>query len=174
MAKFEGNYPDEPKDAPKWFSPFHKNFGLVVKFLNAAGRRGLNLNDNILNIVTGNRVPNNFPVVFQHNLGVTPVAVLPQGGRYSYFIINSSDKLATTITFKLVSSPSVGPDYSTIPFVDVQDASMFKVGDSVTIGNQTRTITNINGNRISLDQAIRLTNPTVVFLNSESINVVFL
>ena len=173
--KFEGNYPDAPKEAPTWFHSFYKNYGLVVKFLNSAGKRGLNLGDNILNSSINRAVVHSQPVQFQHNLGVTPVCFMPQGGRYSCFVINSSDKNATTVTFYLLSSPCTSMEsYATIDFVDVLDAAIFKLNDQIIIGNQIRKITNINTNRITLDSAIRLTLPVVVTLYTESMNAVFL
>jgi hypothetical protein len=173
--KFEGNYPAEPKEAPRWFGDFHKNFSLVIKFLNGAGKRGLNLNDNILNKTFTASVSHGRPFRFQHNLGVNPVVITPQGGRYFSYVNNSGDKDANILTFYLMSSPvSSTTSYATIDFVDVLDSTIFKVTDYVSITNQIRKITNINENRITLDSAIRLTLPAVVTLYSESITVVFL
>ena len=175
MSKFEGNYPAEPKEAPKWFNDFYKNFGLVIKFLNSAGRRGLNLNDNILNIPVTASVSHSRPFRFQHNLGVNPAVIAPQGGRYFSYVNESGDKNANTLTFYLMSSPVSGTtSYATIDFVDVLDSTIFKINDYIIITNQVRKITNINGNRLTLDSAIRLTLPAVVTLYSESITVVFL
>lgn len=175
MARFEGNYPDEPKEAPSWFKPFFKNYGLVIKFLNVAGKRGLNLVENLLNVPVSVRVTHAFSVRFQHNLGLTPVLIQPQGGRYLCYTQDSSDKTTSILTFYLISSPVVTTEnLNTVDFVDVLDGSLFKLNDQVLVNNQTRQIIRIDTNRLTLDSGIRLTLPAVVVLNSELITVIFL
>lgn len=175
MAKFEGNYPAEAKEAPAWFRPFYQNFGLVVKFLNSAGRRGLNLNDNILNINISQTVTTDTPTKFQHNLGVTPVGAIPQGGRFLYYTQLSSDKNVTVLNFQLINSQITDTvDENNVLNIHVLNPNYFKVNDKVSIGNQVRKIINIAGNGLILDAPIRLSLPAMVVLNSENISVIFL
>lgn len=175
MARFEGNFPDEPKEAPKWFLTFFKNYGLVIKYLNAVGKRGISAEDNIINSSVSVRVTHGVAARFQHNLNALPVLVQPQGGRFICYTQNPSDSSASSLTFYLISSPVTSTESAgVIDFVEVLDAMLFRLNDQVTIGDQTRKILRLDGNRITLDATIRLTLPTVVVLNTEAITVNFL
>lgn len=173
MAKFEGNYPHMPKEAPAWFKTFYDNYAFVIKFLNFAGKRGLNLTDNILsNSITG-VFKHDTPINIPHNLGLTPSVVIPQGGRFISFNINSKSDKNVQITVKLLSTPVVDTtSYSNINTITVLDASIFIPGDSVSISGYERKIVQIIGNKLVLDAGIFLSLPNMVALNLETLNFV--
>lgn len=173
MAKFEGNYPHMPKEAPVWFKTFYDNYAFVIKFLNFAGKRGLNFNDNILSSTVSGVFKHNTATTIKHNIGVAPTAIIPQGGRYLSYKIEELSIEKIRITTKLLSTPVTSTtEYSNINTISVLDSSIFVIGDSVKISSYERTITQIIGNQLVLDAGVVLTLPNVVALNSETLNFV--
>ena len=173
MAKFEGNYPAKPKEAPTWFDGFFENYALVIKFLNQAGKRGLNFSDNLLNFTSTVVVEHLTPVRITHPLGVTPTSINIQGGRYASYSIGSQNSTAVQATVRLLSTPCTDTENrNATTSIGVLDATLFKVGDSVLIQGQTRVITSIIGSRIGIDVAVLLQPPCVVNLNSDLLTFV--
>lgn len=170
MARFNGVYPEPPRDAPTWFRTFYENYALVIKFLNSLGKKGSNFSDILNSFEYTVTVTHNISVIVRHNLDVTPVSVQIQGGRYSYFSVSDKDKQKATVLVKLQSTPVIDTtEYSRIDYVNVLDSSIFQVEDEVLINGQTRKIKNIVGTRLILDTAIVLTLPAMVTLNKENL-----
>jgi hypothetical protein len=173
MAKFSGVYPEPPRDAPGWFKTFYENYALVIKFLNFAGKKGLNFSDNVTSYEASTVVTHNISVVVRHNLDVTPVSVQIQGGRFSYFSVSDRDKTKVTVNVRLQSSPVTDTTgYSRIDFVNVLDPSIFRQEDEILVNNQIRKITNIIGTRLILDTPISLQLPAMVTLYKENLTFV--
>lgn len=162
-----------PKDAPAWFKTFYDNYAFVIKFLNFAGKRGLNLNDNILNSTVMGSFKHNVPTNIKHDIGVAPTSIVAQGGRYVCYSINSKSFTNISITAKLLTTPVTDTvPYDNIKIINVLDSSIFIIGDSVLVSGFERKISQIIGNSLVLDAGIVLTLPSMVALNLENINFV--
>jgi hypothetical protein len=173
VAKFEGNYPSKPKDMPAWFTNIFDGYQLIIKYLIQIGKSGVGFSDIILNSSFNARIEHSKPVRIPHNLLVTPTSITIQGGRVeSYSVLNSDAKIAI-VNVRLLSTPVTDTvTYSATLLVNVLDPTLFRVGDSVLIGSQTRKITAIVGSRLSLDLEVLLQPPCVVTLNQENLNFV--
>lgn len=172
MAKFEGVYPGKPKDAPEWFQSFYENYALVIKFLNAIGKRGISFTDNINSLTTTVRATHASPVVIPHSLGnITSVQI--QGGRFTHFVINSKQINSVKLTAYLPKTQSIDVGlFSNFNSIGVLEPELFVVGDTVSINGQDRKITSIVNGRLSLDSPITLIPPVMVFLKVETLNIV--
>ena len=173
MTKFEGAYPKADKDAPAWFKTFLEGYQLVIKFLNQAGKRGLNFADNIVTTTATQRVFHARPTRVTHTLGVAPTSIQLQGGRVESFSIADQTSTTFTLTVRLLSTPcTYTVNYTAMGSVEVLDPTLFNVGDEILINGQSRKVTSIVGSLLGLDMAIMLQLPTVVTLNAESLTLV--
>jgi len=154
--KYEGQTYVGTKDDPPWFVEFAKHYNVVVKFLTQfnTGRFNMGVDVNMNTATPKATVNHGVETTVSHGMAITPTRAIVTG-RVEAVYIRSIDAKSVVLTTKLLStgvtSESTGLSANT---VNVEDSTLFRIGDVVKWGPSTKTITGINGSKVSFNSPV--------------------
>lgn len=155
--KYEGQqFANVPEDTPVWFRAFLSHYAAVVRFL---------IQFNITKFTMGTDVnvgPAQKKVVLRHGvianishgLKLTPTRTLVTGRVVATKVLDV-DSTTVRLIPRLIST-GILTDLSSTPkiTIEVEDATLFEVGDVVIIGKSEYTIKQLSGNTATFSKAI--------------------
>lgn len=171
--KYEGQTYVTSTDAPAWFAEFSKHYNVVIKFLTQfnTGRFSMGVDVNMNTATPKATVDHGVETTVPHGMAVTPTRAIVTG-RVEGVYIRSIDARSVILTAKLLSTgilaESTGLSVNT---VNVEDSTLFRVGDVVRWGPSTKTITGINGNKVSFNSAVTRGTVKRLILSREEIRL---
>ena len=171
MTKYEGQQYRPSEEVPSFFSGFLQHYQHVVRFLTNFNENRLRFDADIRNQVQTVTLNHGVPTTFRHSLGYIPAALDFQG-RVEMWKVSTFSADTVTVAAKLLSSPLVAPIKGQLVLqVAVVDPTLFYRGDRVLLGNNIRTIAEIQDNLITLDQSVYCGSVYVLSLATETTKV---
>jgi hypothetical protein len=147
---------------------FLNHYGLVTKFLLQFNTEKFKLIDDVKMDSFKVQVVHNQKSAIFHKQGLTSNIVLQ--GRVEMFSVSRVENNKLTVTPKLLTTSIVNPTFSRLTQkIQVEDPTLFQVGDKILIGSSYRTIGNITGNEFTLDENVMYANVYVVSLATETL-----
>ncbi len=170
--KYEGAAYVSKTEEPTWFAEYVKHYNVVVRFLTLfnAGRFNMGTDVN-MNPTLKAKIYHGTETKIAHGMSTTPTRAMVMG-RVEATYTRLIDSSAVYITAKLLSTgilpSSSGLGVNTIL---VDDATLFRVGDSIKLGTAKKTITGITGNKVSFNSSVTRGTVTRMILEQDEVRL---
>ena len=147
-----------------------QHYNLVTKFLLQFNQSKFRLGSDVKIDTISSTLQHNQPIAIPHTCGNTDNIIVQ--GRVELYTINVSRNNEISITAKLLTSPIANPAQRvSTDRITVMDSSLFRMGDSVRIGDSLRTLAGISGNTLVLATPVVYDDVYVVSLAAETAKV---
>lgn len=166
--KFEAQqYKPTGSESPE-MQQFLGHYSLVTRFLLQFNIEKFRLGTDVKLEAIDVLAVHNQRVAILHKQGLTGNLILQ--GRVQGHQISRVENGRLTIIPKLLTTTLVTPVFDKlVGKIQVQDPSLFQVGDKILVGSAYRTIANIMGNEFTLDENVRYANVYVVSLANDTL-----
>lgn len=143
-------------------------FTEVIRFLTEINNGRLTVVENIISSEVKATALSGSEVKVQHNLKNIPSVIVLTSGRVQMCSI--SNKTASNFIFrtKLLSTFSLNTIGDFVDRFEVEDASLFEVGDRLMIRDMEVTLKNKQNNVLTINKNIRLVGPTTITLAQDN------
>lgn len=149
---------------------FLQHYNFVTKFLTQFNQNKFRMGTDVRLESSTIGLRHNQPTTINHPLGLTGNLLIQ--GRVEMYVVNAVREGEIVITPKLLTTPLVNLRQGlNLDALTVMDPTLFKSGDTVAIGEYTRSITSISFNTLMLDSPVVCDNVYVVSLATETAKV---
>lgn len=170
--KYEGAAYVSKAEEPTWFAEYVTHYNVVIRFLTLfnAGRFNMGTDVNMNKVITA-KLYHGTETKVAHGMSTTPTRAIVMG-RVEATYTRLIDATSVYITAKLLST-GVLADYRGLGAntVLVDDAALFRVGDSVKLGAAVKTITGTAGNKVSFNSNVTRGTVTRMILAQDEVRL---
>lgn len=140
----------------------------VIEALVDISKGGLTAKDNLTSVSLTSQLTSGDSVIVQHNLKNVPTVVLLSSGRVEVYAVSKQSNTQFTVTAKLLSTRTVIQRQAFFDRIEVEDAALFNIDDTIVVGEYVRTIKNIQKRVITLNKNLLLGDSVPVTLAKET------
>lgn len=140
----------------------------IVEALTNIAKGGLTARENMTTALVSAQLKPGAEQIIQHGLKNTPSLIQLTSGRVECFVASKQGDQSFTVLAKLLSTRAVATVSGFSDRMEVEDATLFKVKDTILIGETARTIVNIQSRTLTLNQNLLLGDPVPVTLATET------
>jgi len=169
--KYEGqHYSNTPEEAPNWFRNFLSHYAMVIRFLTEFNINKFTMGDDV-NLGPVNRkvnVRHGVVTSIPHNLSIAPTRAIFSGRVEATNLLDIDSKVVRVVA-KLLSTRVIA--ITNTSTVQVEDSTLFRVGDEVKIGPDPYRISSIEGNLVTFASALPRATIYCMTLSQDAIDV---
>lgn len=140
----------------------------IVEALANVAKGGLTVRENLTTASVTTQLKAGVEQLIQHGLKNTPSLIQLASGRVECLVVTKQSNQSFTVLPKLLSTRAVATVSGFSDRMEVEDATLFKVKDTILIGGTARTILNIQSRTLTLNKNLLLGDPVPVTLETET------